>query len=460
MNAAPSIARAVVRSYVLSVIAVALTIIVVGSTVAAWIVVRRDDANACAQARALGSELLIHADEPRSSYDGRVQHELREQRWFARRMEVWRGPKRIGGAASEGLLGSWAEHPDGCQSARLAGRWHRVCVVTMADLSLRIIAASPLSPLLSDLRPLLFAVSGVALAMAALFSLVSRRLAHRSLLPLARFERRVAAVPAVPAVGDGRCVETAWGAAEIDTLAQTFNALLLRTDAALKREQRFVADAAHELRTPLTRLRGQIELVLAELPGRPDASTRLQRAARTCEELTRTTEALLALARNQCSAEETVDLEEVVERVSASRLQAERERLHPHGADPALVRGDEALLVLAAANLIDNALKYTTGPVRLRVQSGRGACSLVIEDCGDGIAEADLARLRQPFVRGQAHTAVARGTGLGLALVDHVAAVHHGSLHLENLQPTGLRAELRLPIWQPRPIGRDPLPPG
>lgn len=452
MNAAPSIARAVVRSYVLSVIAVALTIIVVGSAVAAWIVVRRDDANACAQARALGSELQSHADEPLGSYDGRVQHELREQRWFARRMEVWRGARRIGGAASEGLLGPWAEHRDGCESARLAGSWHRVCVVTLAALSLRIIAASPLEPLLNDLRPLVFAVSGAALAMAAVFSLVSRRLAHRSLLPLARFEQQVAAVPAL---GEGRCVETAWGAAEIDTLAQTFNALLLRTDAALKREQRFVADAAHELRTPLTRLRGQIELAQDELSGHPDVRTRLHRAARTCEELTRTTEALLALARNQCSAEETVDLEEVIERASASLLQAERERLNTRCADAALVRGDEALLVLAAANLIDNALKYTRGPVRVRMQARGGVCSLFIEDAGCGIAEEDLARIRQPFVRGQAHAVVARGTGLGLALVDHIASVHKGSLHLTNLQPEGLSAELRLPAWRPRPAGSD-----
>ena len=61
MSAAPSIARAVVRTYVLSVIAIALTIILVGSTVAAGIVIRRDDANACAQARALGSEQIGRA---------------------------------------------------------------------------------------------------------------------------------------------------------------------------------------------------------------------------------------------------------------------------------------------------------------------------------------------------------------------------------------------------------------
>lgn len=455
MSAAPSIARAVVRTYVLSVLAIALTIILVGSTVAAGIVIRRDDANACAQARALGSELQSHAG-PRSSNDERVQHELLEHRWFARRIEVWRGTERVGGSATEGLLGGWAAHRDGCQVARLAGAWYRVCAITPADLSLKIVAASPLEPLLSDLLPLVFAVSGVALAMAAIFSLVSRRLARRSLLPLARFEQRVAELPAL---GRGRGVETSWGAAEIDTLAQTFNALLARTDAALKREQRFVADAAHELRTPLTRLRGQIELVLAELPGRPDASARLDRAARTCEELTRTTEALLALARNQCSTDETVDLEEVVQRVVSALPKDERERLHSLGEEAALVRGDEALLVLAAANLVDNALKYSPGRVLVRVDNIGGVCVLLVEDSGQGIVADELSRVRQPFVRGRAHASAVRGTGLGLTLVEHVAAVHRGTLQLTNLQPQGFCAELRLPAWQPRRAADDKPPP-
>ena len=210
---------------------------------------------------------------------------------------------------------------------------------------------------------------------------------------------------------------------------------------------------SHDLKTPLTRLRGQIELVLTALPELrelPDAAARLTRAARTCEELTRTTEALLALSRNQCSIEETIDLEEVVQRASASLLPAERQRLRTRCEEAALVRGDESLLILAAANLIDNALKYTPGPVVVRVCSGSGSCALFVEDSGSGIAEEDLSRIRQPFVRGQAHAAVARGTGLGLALVDHVATVHKGSLHLKNLQPAGLCAELRLPAWQPR----------
>jgi signal transduction histidine kinase len=371
-------------------------------------------------------------------------------------MEVWRGNERVGGAAEEGLLGGWAQHRDGCQVATLAGAWYRVCAITPADLSLKIIAASPLKPLLGDLLPLFFAVSGVALAMAAIFSLVSRRLARRSLLPLARFEQRVAELPAL---GHGRGVETSWGAAEIDTLAQTFNALLVRTDAALKREQRFVADAAHELRTPLTRLRGQIELVLAELPGQPDASARLTRAARTCEELTRTTEALLALARNQCSTDETVDLEEVVQRVFSGVPRDERERLHSLCAEAALVRGDEALLVLAVVNLIDNALKYSPGRVLVRLQSRDGSCVLLVEDSGSGIAADELSRVRQPFVRGRAHASAVRGTGLGLTLVEHVATVHRGTLQLTNLQPQGFCAELRLPTWEPRKSADDKPPP-
>jgi hypothetical protein len=158
MSAEPSISRAVIRAYVASIISVALAIAVVGSSVAAWVVMRRDDASAMALARALGSELQNHAGEPREMNDARVQHELLEHRWFARRVEVWQAADRIGGSPSDGLLGTWAMRDEGCQSAQLAGGWHRICVIWQPALSLKIVVASPLSPLLRALLPLVFAI--------------------------------------------------------------------------------------------------------------------------------------------------------------------------------------------------------------------------------------------------------------------------------------------------------------
>ena len=70
-----------------------------------------------------------------------------------------------------------------------------------------------------------------------------------------------------------------------------------------------------------------------------------------------------------------------------------------------------------------------------------------VSDVGPGIAEAELAEIRAPFVRGTSPSEV-RGSGLGLALCDHVARMHEGALTLENRTPSGLRAGLRVRRWQ------------
>ncbi len=102
--------------------------------------------------------------------------------------------------------------------------------------------------------------------------------------------------------------------------------------------------------------------------------------------------------------------------------------------DPAVIRGERALLARAVANLVDNALKYSPapGPVRL-VIARRGSLAVVeVWDRGAGVAPADRARIFDPFVRldpgpGPAST----GSGLGLAVVQSVVRGHGGSLSVE-----------------------------
>lgn len=451
MTARPSLFRSVVRSYLASVIGVAAAIAVVGSLVASDVVVQRDDAAARALARTLGSELQNHAGESLTQLDELVDHELEEQRWFVRRVEVWRAGRRIGGQAQRSLPAAWRVG-SGCHNARGAEAWQRVCVVALAA-DTKVVVASDLAPLLASMLPFVFAIGGAALATALVFALLSRHVVRRSLEPLRHFE---ASIATLPALGRERRMASRWGAEEIDALAQTFNALLERIDLAVEREQRFVADAAHELRTPLTRLRGQIELVLG-LGVEGEAKDRLTRAAGTCEELGRTTEALLALARDEASRDDAVDLSEVAQ-LCMQRLEPSRSgRVTLTTSESALVRGDEALLLLAATNLLDNALKYTCDEVLLQVVVHDGSCSVRIEDRGEGIDKDELVRIREPFVRGQVRPTAARGTGLGLALVDHVARLHGGSLLLAPRTPRGLCAEVRLPAWQSeRRSGRAP----
>ncbi|WAS90583.1 sensor histidine kinase [Nannocystis punicea] len=283
-----------------------------------------------------------------------------------------------------------------------------------------------------------------ALAVTVVLAILGRRWLRTRLSPLAEFERELGTLRVLDR---NQRIESDWGVAEVDTLASTLNSLLERIQRSVEREQRFVADAAHELRTPLTRLCGQLELASGELPAGSALHDRITAAARTSQELGRTMEILLALARNQAITGEAVDLDEVVAACVASLSPVDAARVHVRqGNEPVIVRGDELLLRLAVGNLLDNALKYSPGAVEVHTRTGADEIVVQVDDHGAGLSEADLARVRTPFVRGTNHARRVRGAGLGLALVEHVAALHRGSLGLVNTG-SGTRATLQFSPW-------------
>jgi signal transduction histidine kinase len=414
----------------------ALTAVVAGAA-AARVLVARDDDAALALARTLGSELADHRDETWTELGELVSHEYLEQRWFRRDVEVWADPEnRLGGDGDPGHLAVWSQGPGGCTSARVNGRWSRVCVAHVERSPAAVVVASPISVVLDESMPIVFVVSLTALLSAALFLIIGRSIILRVLTPLDRFNESLARHEGSP---NARLPTLGWGAEEIDRLAVAFNGLLDRIAAVFEREQRFVANAAHELRTPLTRLRGQIELAAAELADEGSTSARLALAVRSCEELTRSTESLLALSRDEVDADEAVDLGEL-----AVRMQ-DNDRVSVQQKSGVLVRGDCDLLALAVRNLVDNALKYADGEVCIVVRETGECAEICVQDEGPGIPADQRERVREPFVRGAGQDRAVRGSGLGLALVDHVARLHGGHLELRARIPHGLAAAIVLP---------------
>jgi signal transduction histidine kinase len=432
--------RTVVRLYLASIVGVALAIVMVSSLATSWVVVRRDDGQAKALAMTMAAEFHNHRKEPPHELDLLIQHELEEQKWFQRSMEVWDGNKRIGGPIDTSLLQPWLSQ-QGCRLASLHGTWSRICTVH-TETNTVVVVASPLAPLLIAQLPIVASITFAALLAVSVFAAIARRLVRRSLQSLSSFEQSVAALPAL----EQGHVSPSWGTAEIDQLAHTFNALLDRIQVAVQREQRFVSNAAHELRTPLTRLRGQIELVLQESQENNDSRRRLSLAVRSCEELSRSVDALLALSLNEIQASEAVDLGDVAA-AEVSALEASQIARVEVCALSAVIRGDSALLALAVRNVLDNALKYSEGRVQIQVVENNDKCAIVINDTGHGIPEEELVLVREPFVRGKQGGGTTRGTGLGLALVEHVMQLHGGELVLVNTQEKLFQVVLRFPPW-------------
>jgi len=144
-----------------------------------------------------------------------------------------------------------------------------------------------------------------------------------------------------------------------------------------------------------------------------------------------------------------VDLEAVVQRaIDAFRYRAEREGTTVSmKAEKALppVDADEQALVLAVINLLDNAAKYGEGsPIEVSLAAGKDEAIIKVRDHGKGIDEADLRRVFERFYRGAGHEG-ARGSGIGLSMVKHIATAHGGVAWAHNHPAGGAVISIALP---------------
>lgn len=225
---------------------------------------------------------------------------------------------------------------------------------------------------------------------------------------------------------------------EFGRLARSFNAMAGSVRRALERERSFTRYASHELRTPVANLMATADAVRS---GALDQAEMLPVAERNAERLQRTLEGLLALARAH-GPDEPVALDALLA-AAIEPLPAEQRRRIATRPAPGLLRGPRVALEGAVRNLLDNALRYSRGPVRLACDAAsEGTVSISVSDEGPGVPDSALADLGTPFRRLASGT---EGIGLGLAYARQVAEGIGGRLELRNLDPHGFQAVLILP---------------
>jgi signal transduction histidine kinase len=222
---------------------------------------------------------------------------------------------------------------------------------------------------------------------------------------------------------------------------------------------------AHDLKTPLTRLRNRAEGALRSGRNESDYRAALESTIEESDDLIRTFNALLMIARaesGQSSAPMTeFDAAEIVRGVAELYDPlADEKGLTLRADDGAAVPmcGNRELVTQALANLVDNAIKYGSRgtpsadgeppEVAVRVESEGGYVRLSVADRGPGIAAEDRAHAVQRFVRLE-QSRSEPGSGLGLSLASAVAHLHGGELKLEDNAP-GLKASLMLPRGGPQ----------
>jgi two-component system, OmpR family, sensor kinase len=301
-----------------------------------------------------------------------------------------------------------------------------------------------------DLRKALFRTGPLALLLAGL---AGYGVARAALRPVESMRRRAAAVSAaepgkrlpVPATRD-----------EVSRLGTTLNEMLARLENALARERTFVSDASHELRTPLAILKTELELALREGRSVDELREAVRSAAEETDRLVQLAEDLLVIARTdqgrlpvRRTRSNVGDvLENVTERFSRRAGELGR-ALETERRSPVTALADPLRLEQALGNMVDNALRYGNGPVRLSVQERNGSVELHVVDEGNGFPPAFLGRAFERFSR--ADDARSRGgSGLGLAVVEAIARAHGGSAHAAN-RPSG-----GADVWVALPASPEP----
>src|SRR6202046_1006207 len=232
---------------------------------------------------------------------------------------------------------------------------------------------------------------------------------------------------------------------ELWELADTFDGMLERLDAAFATQRRFVADASHELRTPLTVMRTAIDVTLAKpTPTARQLTDMAVRVRRSIDPAETMIEALLPLAgsdQGKLSTEYT-DLATWAEDVmDAAAPEIERLGLRVDTLlDPAETTGDPQLLERMIWNLVGNAVRHNEpgGWIRLRTGTSDAAAYLKIANSGPFIPDDAVPRLFEPFRRMEARTGVHDGVGLGLSIARSVVTAHGATLTARNPPARGL----------------------
>jgi hypothetical protein len=241
---------------------------------------------------------------------------------------------------------------------------------------------------------------------------------------------------------------------ELDDLATNLNQMLEQIERLMMGMREVADNIAHDLRTPLNRLRNKLEGAMIGNQSREETENALESAIQEADGLISTFNSLLLIAEAETGAHrdtlESVDLSEVIHDIADLYEPAAEDRgvtLKFIAPVKVTVRGNRSLLARAAANLVENALKYTPKggavTVSASVNPRDHRPTFSVRDTGPGIPEGDRERVLDRFVRLE-RSRNTPGSGLGLSLVAAVARMHDAKIKLEDAKP-GLLATLSFP---------------
>jgi two-component system OmpR family sensor kinase len=356
-------------------------------------------------------------------------------------------------------------HGDDPFTVRGADGGSRVAIqrIALGPRSILLISSQPLGEV-AELLERARVAAWIALPIALLLSLgTGYALARRALAPVASMTSQARSIGARN-LHDRLSIRNSHD--ELGQLAVTFNNVLERVDMAMEQQRRFTADASHELRTPIALIRAEADVALSGDTGHGAPQEEEYRAALNVirdgsQQLSRVVNDLFLLARADAGqtlvTPHEMQLDELV-RATAHGMRALAEEkglqldVRTNGSAP--YHGDEEMLRRILRNLLDNAIKYSTGPGAVEVSLARDdkTYSITVTDNGQGISSEQQSHIFERFFRGdrargygESASGSGSGAGLGLAIAREIAELHGGRVELRRSSEKGSTFELILP---------------
>jgi heavy metal sensor kinase len=301
-----------------------------------------------------------------------------------------------------------------------------------------------------------FLSTGPALLLAALGC--GYLLARKSLAPV---DRLAAEADQITATRLDRRLATPNPDDELGRLARTLNGMITRLERSFGEIQRFTADAAHELRTPLAALRNEAEVTLRSEREPAEYRRTLESMLEEIEHLTRLTENLLFLCREDALVKPSFEdvrldllVRDVADHMRAVAADSDQDLVLAEPTPACVAQGDRDQLRRLLFNLIDNAVKYTPadGVIRVGLEFRHERATLYVQDTGIGIAPEHRPHIFNRFYRiDSARPRKSSATGLGLSICLAVAKSHHGEIDVRSELGAGTRVDFTLPARAAEP---------
>lgn len=229
---------------------------------------------------------------------------------------------------------------------------------------------------------------------------------------------------------------------EIDDLIETFNILFNELQEAYAHVKQFGQNASHELKTPLTIMQGEIEVGLKKERTREEYEQILQKVLHEVTNLHAIVEKILFLSSNtkhevkQHFSELYLD-EILLEAIEEKRAFAKEKNIQCvlQDLEPQSIQGNHALLKIALANLIDNAIKYSS--ISSTITFSLLPHKLSISDEGMGMNSTEMMHIFEQFYRTPQSKLSTQGSGLGLAIVKSILELHECSIDVQSAPNKG-----------------------